>query len=429
MHRFVGYIILFLCCLNTVAFWFFSKESLALIGANPLESVSEVIALLGIVLMSLSLLFSTRFHILEDIFGGLDNDYYIHHILGSISFILLVNHPLLLVVKAIPNYAQAMSYLVPNSNIAYTLGILSIYLMVLSFVFVVLIKIPYEKWLWMHRWLVVSYLLGGAHTLLADSDVSHNLLLRTWISLFLLLGFFSSIYILFLYRYFGPKFTYIVNMIERKDTILHMYLIPEGRKLVFKAGQFVFTKFFAQGVSSEMHPFTISSGPWEDTLRVTAKVAGDYTKKMKNIHVGDKVALYGPYGRFGEFFYKSNNDLFFIAGGIGITPFLSMIRYETVYAKARRIFFFYSYHTVQDTAFVQEVGTTVAYAPNIVFIPWNSQEKGHLTVPKIMELSGIHSDFSVLLCGPEKMMLGLKEQFLKHNVPEESVLFENFSYL
>ncbi|MFZ8991027.1 MAG: SUMF1/EgtB/PvdO family nonheme iron enzyme, partial [Pseudohongiellaceae bacterium] len=75
----------------------------------------------------------------------------------------------------------------------------------------------------------------------------------------------------------------------------------------------------------ESHPFTISSAPAEDVLRLTIKASGDFTRALhQTLKAGDGAIVMGAYGMFD---YKTGRpDQIWIAGGIGLTPFLAFIR-------------------------------------------------------------------------------------------------------
>ena len=76
---------------------------------------------------------------------------------------------------------------------------------------------------------------------------------------------------------------------------------------------------------NELHPFTISSAPQEDVLRLTVKASGDFTRHLfSNLKAGMDAVIEGAYGMFD---YKTGGQKqIWVAGGIGVTPFLSFIR-------------------------------------------------------------------------------------------------------
>ena len=72
-------------------------------------------------------------------------------------------------------------------------------------------------------------------------------------------------------------------------------------------------------------PFTIASAPKEEVLRVTVKALGDYTARLQElIEPGMPAVIGGPHGRFNH--WKGTDQQIWIAGGVGVAPFLSWLR-------------------------------------------------------------------------------------------------------
>lgn len=111
--------------------------------------------------------------------------------------------------------------------------------------------------------------------------------------------------------------------------------LKEGRELRHVPGQFIFLRFpgkktgtgggpeSERGPGPEEHPFTISGFP---EMEITAKGVGDFSRALAKVKAGTPVKLDGPYGIFSYRNLPARFPMVFIAGGIGITPFLSMIR-------------------------------------------------------------------------------------------------------
>jgi predicted ferric reductase len=99
---------------------------------------------------------------------------------------------------------------------------------------------------------------------------------------------------------------------------------PDGSRLEHRAGQFAFFRLLSPVCGIEEHPFTISSPPGSETLRITVKALGDYTSALPATAAGARLLCDGPYGRFTP--SRGAGPYLFVAGGIGITPFLSVLR-------------------------------------------------------------------------------------------------------
>ena len=108
-------------------------------------------------------------------------------------------------------------------------------------------------------------------------------------------------------------------------------------------GQFHFITLYRQGLPIEEHPFTISSGPAADgSLASTIKESGDFTRTIMKTAVGDRVGVRGSFVRFSHVLHPDEDDLVFIAGGVGITPLMSMLRYMRDRGEHRRVLLIYA---------------------------------------------------------------------------------------
>ena len=116
-----GYIVIILSQLVTILLWYLAK------GSNPAMSfangATQIVALTGIMSLIWTFILATRARILEIMFGGLDVVYKIHHILGGLALILLINHVLLLIVDSMPANTLSL-YLLPGSNLSYLYGMI-----------------------------------------------------------------------------------------------------------------------------------------------------------------------------------------------------------------------------------------------------------------------------------------------------------------
>lgn len=426
MKKIVPFIIIFICCLVTVYLWVSSKQDTAIIFEQPLRSISQISALLGTILMAFTVILSTRLKLIELIFGGLDKTYNVHQLLGSISFLLILHHPILLALQSLPQINSALSYLLPSSDLAYSLGAFGLYASIVGFVFMRFIKLPYHIWKISHKLLGIAFLLGSGHVLLIPSDVSNFFPLRLWMGTFVALGIASVVYKFLLYFILGPKYKYQIEKIERSIDVVTIYL--KSKKVMnFKPGQFVYVHFKNKSTGKESHPFSIASAPQDNLLRLSAKIVGDYTLKLSQLNEGDKAVVYGPYGRFVMNRFKHKNCLW-IAGGIGVTPFLSMLSQEAYYCFANSIYFYYTYRNREEAVFTEEIRDLSQKVPHLRFFDWCSKEKRRLDVKEIMNQVDIRLMDGIFLCGPLAMMEGFKKQFVRVGVPEGKIIYENFSF-
>lgn len=387
--------------------------------------VSRLLSLLGTTLLTLSFVLSGRWRFIEDWFGGLDKVYRNHHLLGGIAFVFLLHHPLFLILEVLPDIDFAWKYLWLSNLLPYNWGILSLYFMILMLVFTLLINLPYSLWKKTHEFMGVALLFAGLHIITITSDVSRFLPLRWWMIFLLLLAAYAAIYRRFLYRLIGPKFRYKVKNIAHIGDIYALDMLPVEQKIRFNPGQFVFAQFADLG--RESHPFSIASGSGEDTLRLVVKILGDYTWQLGSVKEGSEVILWGPYGKFGEG-AVGDKDLIWIAGGIGVTPFLSLLSDEVQNTKTRKIDIFYCVGTENEAVFDQEISLLSAKKPNIIYHQYPSDVCGHLDAQTIIKLCGGLDHKKIMLCGPVSMMNSLAGQLKSVGVKNQDIIFEDFNF-
>lgn len=414
----------------TVSLWVLSKPELSTVLESPFGSLGQIAGLLAALFVCAQFILATRMRVLETLFGGLDKVYKTHAITGALAFLFMLNHPVLLAVNVLPSVPAAVIYFYPTlNNLPYAYGIMGLYLMILLLVLTLFLRLPYHVWKKTHILMVFPQIFIIAHVIFISSDTSRYMPLRYWI---LFLGFTSLtayVYKRFFYAHLGHRYFYYIQEVKQLADITELNLKPEGKKMVFNPGQFVFISIQDKAIGFEDHPFSISSGPGEEALRLTIKHSGDYTDRLALAKPGIKVRLYGPYGMFGEKSLAKSRDEIWIAGGIGITPFLSLLRYYVKHAPNKSIWFFYSTKQKKDAAYLDEIGSLVRQQPRIKFLH-NATEKGErITASLVGKTIGGFSNQQIMLCGSNAMVEDLWEQFVSLGVKPRNLIFEEFNFL
>jgi predicted ferric reductase len=413
----------------TLSLWLLSKKGLLEMINDPLRSLSQIFSLIGLIYMMISLILSTRRRFVEDMVGGLDKAYEMHHLVGSLAFILLINHPLLLAIKALPQASLVSQYLFLGNYLPYNLGIIGIYFMILAFIFMVFVKLPYHIWLRTHQLLGFAGIIGSVHAFLITSDISAFFPLRLWMIMWMVLGSISFLYIFIYYKWIASVYVYEVSKIDRALDVINVSAKPINRKISFVPGQFAYIGFDNKNIGGEQHPFSFSSAPQEDEIRFSIKMLGDYTVKLPLLKKGDKMYVKGPYGKFGDVYINGKRPLVWIIGGIGVTPFLSMLRNEKQLLEERSIALFYCFSSQDEGIFSDEINRLADNKKMIEVHEWCSTERGRFSVPKILEILEKYDNYDVQICGPGPMMESLKQQFEEIGVNNERIIFEKFSIL
>ncbi len=148
-------------------------------------------------------------------------------------------------------------------------------------------------------------------------------------------------------------------------------------------------------------------------------------KPLKNFKPGTIVEVEGAYGRFSYVNYKNTKQIW-IAGGIGITPFLSMakdIKGSDVHADL-----YYSVKTESELINWDLLySKAVNFPENLRVIPFiGDKQPNYLDIDYIATMSGDLNDKDFYICGPPAMMQSLKKQLKARGVPGTSIHSEEF---
>jgi predicted ferric reductase len=206
----------------------------------------------------------------------------------------------------------------------------------------------------------------------------------------------------------------------------------KGRKPDHKPGQFLMLSMLREGRPVEPHPFTISSSPTSDDLSISVKAVGDFTSTIKETTPADHAYIGAPYGTFSFLNYDAPN-LVFIAGGIGITPFMSMLRYMVDQKLDRNVLLIWGNKTEQDIAFRAELEQMTRATPTlrVVHVLSNQAdwpgEKGYVDAELLRKYMEGFENPQVFVCGPPVMMTKVIRTLRQSGVPKSRIHYERFA--
>jgi predicted ferric reductase len=178
-------------------------------------------------------------------------------------------------------------------------------------------------------------------------------------------------------------------------------------------------------VSNEEHPFTLSSSPENKFVRLSIKDSGDFTSTLKNLEAGERAVLYGPYGEFGKKVFSNKMDNIFIAGGIGITPFLSILNYIADKKNSKNINLIWVFRGKDETVYKKELISLSNKIKGLKVKFHNSAIRSRFTINHDLKLKNIHNKI-YLICGPKSMMHDLVIQLTEIGVNKKDIIMEDF---
>ncbi len=425
MKRNIGNLVIALCAMLTVVVWFVFPPVNDGRPNFERQYAGEILGSINIVLMSFSLFLSTRPKWVEPYFGGLDKMYVTHRQISTAAFLLIFVHVLTVPISlkgwALGNYLAV---------IAFT-GIVSIVLVSLAPRISFLNKLTggsYEGWKSLKKYIGVFFILAFIHSLTIGNPLNAFIAIN-WVQLFFIFGAVSYLYTEIFGRFFKKYVPYTVETVKHPnasttEVTLRAKQNPIPRQ---RAGQFLFVRFPSDKILNESHPFTISSAPHEDVLRITVKASGDFTRELfARLNAGMDAIVEGAHGLFD---YKTGGPKqVWIAGGIGLTPFLSFLR-DMEGNLNHDVELYYIVRHPEEALFTDEIKIAAEKNPRLKAHIRHSSTDGSLTIEDIVKnANGKVTDHHIYMCGPLPMVQAFEKKFLGLGVPKANIHYEEFNF-
>jgi ferredoxin-NADP reductase len=172
----------------------------------------------------------------------------------------------------------------------------------------------------------------------------------------------------------------------------------------------------------ESRCFSIQSSPSEEYLKITFSVKGGFTQRMaKELLPGREIWLKLPYGDIFDRNHPLENCIF-IAGGTGVTPFLSLFR-DSSFAFYTNPVLYLGLRSEQYNIFKTELAMAVNLQPRFNVRTIYQDRDGILDIESIYKT---HSDATYFLSGPPAMTKSFKAYLLGNGISENSVLTDDW---
>lgn len=396
MKSYKGILFIFITMIASAMLWTFATPFETIHAVNKLSHIVGGLAITGFFLV---FLLATRSKFLERWFCGLEHVYMYHKYLAILSLGFVILHSQLQ--DMIPHREKGLE--TPLSELAKDLGDLAQY----GFIGLIIIALfanflKYEHWRYIHRLLLLPYALGLYHAYFSSKyDLFQATPLGIFTAITAVIGTMSALYMLTMYQDMRFKHRGTITGIRKIGANAVEIAITLDQQFSYREGQYIFLKIFQTGLEKAPHPFSISGGDGQKIF-VTIKALGDFTKKVnQHIQLETQVAIEGPYGHLN--FDKGHQQQIWVAGGVGITPFISYLQSRPI---NKDIELFYSFRGHNDALykdFLQNYAQSNKHF-KVHLIDTTTMDRlnfEHFTVPPYT---------SIFFCGPEKMV----KHFIRH---------------
>jgi predicted ferric reductase/mono/diheme cytochrome c family protein len=417
---------------------------------TSLTSLAVVFAFAGTSAFALNLILGARIRIVEALFGGLDRMYSFHRANGQIAFLLLLGHVVLILAgRATISAGTALDLLSPSAGWTVFAGVLAFSGMTVSILLTLFVRLGHEVFVYVQRSFGFVFLVATYHVFTTDGAKASSRGLTWYMAALATLGIAAFAYRSLFGDVLVRRRRYRVQAVNRlDDAVTEIVMKPTGEPLTYAAGQFLFVNFrslvlddalrpfevslerqvFAirpGEIANQFHPFSITSAPGDEALRITVKAVGDYTRALRGLEAGAEAVVEGAYGSFSHL--AAGRRQIWLAGGIGVTPFLSMAR-SLGSEVGPAIDFYYCVEREGEAHFLAELNEIAARRPDfrVVLVP--RDRDGFLTAQRLEDELGDLSSAHALICGPPAMIQSLKRQLVSSGMPSGQIQAEEFGF-
>jgi predicted ferric reductase len=391
----------------------------------------------GLAMMGLQFGLTARFRYVTEPWGE-DVIYHFHRQISLVAVGLVVAHPVILVVVQPELLAPSNMLEAPLSAHLALLSIFSVIALVVTALWRAALNLKYETWHLTHIVLaVVAITAGVVHMVGSSFYLVDPWKQSLWIGLTIFwIGLL--LYVRIVKPLFMLRRPYRVSEVrqERGDTTT-LVMQPDGHPgFHFSPGQFGWLMVWGSPFKITGHPFSFSSSAAAKGGRVEMSIRnlGDFTKEIQRVPVGKRVYLDGPYGAFTIGNPADMHVL--IAGGVGVTPMMSMIRTLADRGDKRPVILLYGSKDRESITFCEELEVLKARLDlTVVHVLANppagwTGEQGFINAEMFKRhLPPPYSDHEYFICGPGVMMDAIEKALGEMGVPMAKYHSERYSFV
>ncbi len=367
---------------------------------------------------------------------GLDVILQYHRKIAVVAVILILLHPVVLLLE---HPSRIMLFNPFSGTYASRFGLLA----VVALIAIVVTSLWRERLrLNYERWRVAHAVLGVAALVFAQAHISMaGLYINTpWKQAFWICSSVLLVSLLGYLRFVKPALQrrrpWRVVSVEDVGADTHALTIePVGHEgFSFEPGQFAWIKVSESPYSIDEHPFSFaSSADRPGNLSFGIKALGDFSSSVPEMEKGATVFVDGPHGAFSIDRFQAPGFVF-IAGGIGITPFIGFLRTMADRRDPRPVTLIFGAPTEDDLAYREELKALAEKVDlETVFVledppeDW-PHEEGVVTKDLLeRRLPRERYQLRFFVCGPPVMIDAVEKALIRHDIPRDHIHTERFA--
>lgn len=397
-------------------------------GREFWRDFSVALGFSGLAMMGLQFILTARFKVIKAPYGS-DIVYFFHRQISLVTAVLILAHPITLFMFD-PKLLALLNLV--NAPWAARFGVTAVVAMVVLIAISIWrkkLQIEYDRWrIWHGVLATIAVVLAMVHM-----ELRGYYLNKPWKQVFWGVFALSWVGVLAWVRVIKPlwlmRHAYMVKEVKAERGSAWSLVVQPTRPpaLHFQPGQFAWITAWDSPFADSEHPFSFSgSAEKTDELVFTIKELGDFTRRIKLLQPGQKVYIDGPFGAFSVDRHPTARGFVFIAGGIGITPIMSMLRTLADRGDPRELILIYANKTLDSSTFLEEIeALKLRLNLKVVFVLENppedwSGERGFITMDVLQRhLPRDHTPnrYEIFICGPAPMMDAVEKGLVALKVP------------
>ena len=413
-----------------------------LFGAHPparafWTEFSVAIGYSGLAMMGLQFGLTARFRYVTAPWGE-DVIYHFHRQISLVAVALVIAHPVILFIIRPELLALLNSFTAPWRARFAALSTYSLIALVAMAIWRQKLRLRYETWHLTHIVLAVVAVAAGIFHMVGWSFYFGDPWKRAlwigltifWIGLLLYVRVIKPLFVL--------RRPYRIAEVhkERGDTWT-LVMKPDGHDgFRFRPGQFGWLTIYGSPFKITAHPFSFSSSAAasDGSVAMSIRKLGDFTSTIDEAPVGRRVYIDGPYGAFT---IGNPADMhLLIAGGVGITPMMSIIATLADQGDKRPLVLLYGSKSWDDITFREELevmktrlNLTVVHVLENPPDGWTG-ERGFIDAELLeRHLPRPYADHEYFICGPGVMMDAIEQALEELKVPIAKYHSERYSFV
>jgi predicted ferric reductase len=393
------------------------------------------LAYAGLAMVGVQLLLTARIRRFSSPYG-IDAVYYFHRQASIVAVVLILAHPVILFINDPVLLRLLIPWVAPWRALAGQLALLLLLALVITSQWRQQLRIPYEAWRATHALAAVGALVFAFwHVLGVNYHLNAPWKRELWLGIGVLwLGALLYTRLIKPFRILLRPYT-VEQVIPERGRSWTLVLKPQGHAGArFRPGQFAWLSIWSSPFDFSEHPFSYSSSaeyPSHPTF--TIKALGDFTSRIGEITPGTRVYIDGPYGGFTP--ERCAAPAFvFLAGGVGITPIISMLRTLADRGDNRPLRLYYANRNWEGITFREELEELAqrlslrtvhileqppeGWEGEVGFV---SRELLERTLPEN------RAEAEYYICGPPPMMDAVERHLATLGVPMDRLHTERFN--